>query len=290
MSISQSDKFYFPRGDLVLQVENTLFKLHQDILVRHSGFFEDMFSTPTSDDTEGTEKNPLVLPSDLCSARSFTILCKLLYPPKMGYCLNISVKRLGEWEHVLRATVALQMGDTRKMILTKLDEDTPNIKSDTARLLRLYLDYEEAPPSLRSACLRILACRRKQITPDEVRILGEEGTCLVNHVREAVRENLSLHLIRTLQRSKDLVSAQHAECIPIAFSRMLRTPVDKGPQKTNVDDTQDIFQPALGYMLCQVCSVQWKPAVESFKILSARIVDRYNKGAPPVDTSQVLMA
>ncbi|CAE6421277.1 unnamed protein product [Rhizoctonia solani] len=207
MSISRSDKFYFPRGDLVLQVENTLFRLHQDILARHSGFFEDLFSTPTSDDTEGTEKNPLVLPSDLCSARSFTVLCKILYPAKMGCRPAISVKRVGEWEHVLRATVALQMTDTRTMILTRLNEDAPNIKSDTARLLRLYLDYEEAPASLRSACLRILACRRKQIAPDEVRILGDEGTCLVNHVREAVRESLSFHLIRTLQRNKDSVSS-----------------------------------------------------------------------------------
>ncbi|CAE6475961.1 unnamed protein product [Rhizoctonia solani] len=287
MSASRSDKFYFPRGGLVLQVENTLFRLHQDILARHSGFFEDMLSTPTSDDTEGTEKNPLVLPSDLCSARSFTILCKLLYPPKMGAHLSISVKQLKDWEHVLQATVALQMTDTRTLILKRLDEDTPNIKYDAVRLLRLYLDYEEAPPSLRYTCLCILACRRRQITPDEVRILGGEGTCLVNYIREAVRENLSLHLIRLLHQNKEAIPARHAECIPIAYSRMVRSSIDKGLPQTKIDDTHDIFQDALGCMSCSLCSSPWKLTVESLKILSNGLVDRNTSGAPPTaDTSQ----
>ncbi|KDN33380.1 hypothetical protein RSAG8_13529, partial [Rhizoctonia solani AG-8 WAC10335] len=91
MSISRSDECYFPRADLVIQVENTLFKLHQDILERHSGFFEDMFSVPTNDDTEGTEENPLVLPSDLCSARSFTMLFKFLYR-RVHRCVCSSVR------------------------------------------------------------------------------------------------------------------------------------------------------------------------------------------------------
>ncbi|KDN33761.1 hypothetical protein RSAG8_13148, partial [Rhizoctonia solani AG-8 WAC10335] len=82
MSAYRSDKYYFARGDLVIQAENTLFRLHRDILERHSGFFDDMLSMPTNDDTEGTEENPLILPSDLCPAQSFTVLCKFLYPRK----------------------------------------------------------------------------------------------------------------------------------------------------------------------------------------------------------------
>ncbi|CAE6513942.1 unnamed protein product [Rhizoctonia solani] len=284
MSVNRSDKYYFPRGDLVLRIDDTLFRLHQDILSRHSGFFEDMFSTPTSDDTEGTEENPLVLPSDLCSARSFTILCKLLYPAKMGTRLNISVKQLDEWKCVLQATVALQMTDTRKFILTRLDADTPNIQRDTAKLLRLSLDYDEAPPSLFTACLRILAYRRKPLTPDEVNILGGEGTCLTNNAREKIRESLSLCAIG-VRPSKDFRRGEHAECISGAFSKMIRRSPDARLQQT--DDTHDIFEGALGYVSCDLCSSSWNTLVESLETVLNKIVNRYVRGALSTpDTSQ----
>ncbi|KAG8723836.1 hypothetical protein FRC11_002287, partial [Ceratobasidium sp. 423] len=283
MSASRSDKYYFPRGDLVLQVENTLFKIHRDILERHSGFFQGMFSVPTNDDTEGTEGKPLVLSSDLCSARSFTILCKLLYPPKIGFRLTISVRQLDEWEPVLQATVPLQMDDTRKFILAELDKDTPNIKNNTARLLRLALEYEEAPSSLRVACLRILACRRKQITPDEVHTLGGEGTCLVNRVREAVRESLNAFAIKLFSQKRSGMRSEHAGCVSGAFSRMLQTPSNLRLQRA--DDTYDIFQDAPGYV-CDVCSQSWEEIVESLKTLSARVVDNSVIRVPSASQAQ----
>ncbi|KAH7335659.1 hypothetical protein B0J17DRAFT_50402 [Rhizoctonia solani] len=269
MAVQRSDKFYFARGDLVIQVENTLFRLHRDILERHSGFFEGMFSMPTNDDTEGTEENPLVLPSDLCSARSFVILCKFLYPRTMGSQPVISVNKLEEWEPVLRATAALQMQETRKVILASLDKDMPNIKCDAAKLLRQVLNYaEDAPPSFLATCLRILAYRRKRITPEEINILGEKGTCLVNHARERVWETLSLlhvELIQRLRKAPNIMREEHGFCKIDAMSGLLMNLSVSQLRTTGRDDTYDIFSDDSDQGTCESCTLAQGETRKSLK-------------------------
>ncbi|CEL60471.1 hypothetical protein RSOLAG1IB_09664 [Rhizoctonia solani AG-1 IB] len=188
MTENRSDKFYFDRGDVVLQIEDTTFNLHRDILGRYSGFFSSMFSMPTNDDQEGTLEKPLVLSSDLCSASIFTVLCEFLYPERMGQFPAVSIAQIGHWETVLTATAALQMDDTQQYILQKLRDDASNIGPSAAKILRLALDYEEGPTSdLLLSALYILAYRRQPITSREIITLGERAANLVSYTRESVR-------------------------------------------------------------------------------------------------------
>ncbi|QRW23924.1 The BTB (BR-C, ttk and bab)/POZ (Pox virus and Zinc finger) domain [Rhizoctonia solani] len=143
---------------------------------------------PAADVLEGTASNPLALPSNLCTASLFTVLCDFLYPVRMGQFPHVSIANIDHWEAVLKATAALQMEDTQQYILQKLQEDAPNIKSNAARILRLALDYDDNSISnLLFGALFVLAYRCQPISPTENVILGEKAITLVNYTRESVR-------------------------------------------------------------------------------------------------------
>ncbi|KDN44969.1 hypothetical protein RSAG8_05142, partial [Rhizoctonia solani AG-8 WAC10335] len=77
MEVAHSKWYYFSKGDVVIQVESRLYKLHQDILETYSGFFKDMLSSHSSDGSEGmTDDNPLSLPQELCTS---------IYPSRLRY-------------------------------------------------------------------------------------------------------------------------------------------------------------------------------------------------------------
>ncbi|KAG8697598.1 hypothetical protein FRC11_014975, partial [Ceratobasidium sp. 423] len=185
----------------------------------------------------------------------------------MASRLNVSVKEIEAWGPVIRATAALQMHDTRKFIFARLDEDSPNITCNVAMLLRLSLDYEEAPRSLLLECLRILVCRRKRLTPDEVHIIGGEGACLVNHAREDIRESLSGSLVQLLQESKKVLgtNGQHAECLTRAYSDIIENLRDNRPQTMD-----NVFQDISSQALCDSCTMSQAKLGWLFTMLSNR--------------------
>jgi hypothetical protein len=46
VAFTQSSKFWFKDGNIILQVGTTRFKVHQGVLARHSPIFDDLFSMP----------------------------------------------------------------------------------------------------------------------------------------------------------------------------------------------------------------------------------------------------
>ncbi|KAJ1302366.1 hypothetical protein OPQ81_001180 [Rhizoctonia solani] len=166
----RSSEYYFARGDIVIEVEDTLFRVHRDIISAHSTFFHDMFHTPSTGSDEGESDDcPLKLAKDLCSVETFTILCNLLYPKKVGVLPPILVGELDTWAPVLEATQALQMDGTQEYILAKFEEDRLNIPSVAARLLGLIVNYERVPEDLILHCIHSLVIRRGPILSLEAR-------------------------------------------------------------------------------------------------------------------------
>lgn len=71
-------------GSVVLSVENTLFRVHQTILVNHSQVFADLFSLPQPNSSEGGDEviegcRVVVLSDD--SAADFEHLLGAIYHP-----------------------------------------------------------------------------------------------------------------------------------------------------------------------------------------------------------------
>lgn len=54
--------FWFKTGDVVLHVKNTQYRVHREILARHSNIFKDTFNMPQSTEVDGhvVEGQPVV--------------------------------------------------------------------------------------------------------------------------------------------------------------------------------------------------------------------------------------
>ncbi|KAH7332541.1 hypothetical protein B0J17DRAFT_678106 [Rhizoctonia solani] len=158
MAFLRSETHYFPRGDIIIQVEGILFKLHRDILETHSSFFRDMLTMPIGDGEEGTTDNhPLRLPRDLCSAESFTMLCQFIYPIEVGKLPVVQVKDFETWEPVLEATFALQMPSIQRYIMAGFEQDECNIALEAIGLLSWAMRCDAPLEALKFECFRTLA-------------------------------------------------------------------------------------------------------------------------------------
>lgn len=72
-------QYWFEDGNVVLQAENTLFRVHQSILSCHSQIFKDTFAMPQapSDENERIEGCPVIPLSD--TAEDLGNIISLLY-------------------------------------------------------------------------------------------------------------------------------------------------------------------------------------------------------------------
>lgn len=252
MQATRSDKYYFPNGDVVLQIQDILFKLHRDILTSHSGFFQDMFSIPTSDTMEGTsDEHPLRLPETLCLAQSFAMLCKFLYPRELAVFPSVLVKELDIWEPVLQATASLQIDSVRKYILSKLLHDKPNIPSEAARLLGIAYQYDETPEDLKLECVRVIVYRRQPLSPTEGATLGGETTARLMSVRERLQHSfLSATFLPIIPVGHGCT--QKTTCQEVINQLIIVNIIQPKPKRVSPNGP-DIFHIAEDSEMCGIC-------------------------------------
>ncbi|GAB1524791.1 hypothetical protein RhiTH_007947 [Rhizoctonia solani] len=181
-----SADYHYPRGDLVLQ---------------------DMFRSASSNGEEGESDGcPLKISQDLCSAESFTVLCALLYPKKIGVLPPVLVSELDIWAPALKATQALQMDGAREYILSQFEVDRMNIPAVAARLLGIIINYEETSDTLKLECIHSLIIRRGPILALEAHMLGSDTMAHISTIRDRVRTLAA-------SRSSD-ISDEHPVVIP----------------------------------------------------------------------------
>lgn len=233
------------------------------MLDTHSGFFQDMFSTPTSDDTEGTsDDHPLCVPKDLCTSQSFTMLCKFMYPRKLGVFPKVLIKELDTWELVLEATTALQMDSARKYILSRLRDDMSNISSNAARLLSIIMRYDETPEELMLECLRTIIYRRRPLSLAEATVLGMDSTMTIMNTRERLRS-----LFFSDKLYKDIPTSENCyegDCSKSIYQGIVQTLVEKPPSKPRRSNS-DIFDIDIENHACYACCHDWSELVGEFK-------------------------
>ncbi|CAE6349374.1 unnamed protein product [Rhizoctonia solani] len=257
MTFLRSEMFYFPRGDIVLQVESILFRLHRDILETHSCFFRDMLSIPIGDVEEGTaDSRPLCLPRDLCSAQSFTRLCQFIYPMEIGKLPTVQVKDFSAWEPVLEATLALQMPSIQRYIMEGFEADQHNIALEAVNLLGWAVRCDAALEALKFECFRTLAYRRQSLSQHEGMFLGAKTTTAIMRIRERIR---SLFIFSDALQ-KDIrphgTCGTRIACQKYIFQQIVKnlTMDPFAPETTeNSQDNSDIFQIDSGGLYCYEC-------------------------------------
>jgi len=91
LSPCPSTDFWFEDGSVVLQVESTLFRVHQSILSMHSDVFQGMFSVPQPTVTDGdlVYGCPVVQLSD--RAVDWTHVLKALYSGRCAVPISVDI-------------------------------------------------------------------------------------------------------------------------------------------------------------------------------------------------------
>ncbi|KAG6896950.1 hypothetical protein C0992_005105 [Termitomyces sp. T32_za158] len=140
--MSRSPDFWLHDGSVVLSVENTLFRVHQTILVNHSQVFADLFSLPQPNSPEGEDEviegcRVIILSDD--SAADFGDLLGAIYHPSHFYALptGADLDVLLEFiSGILRLSTKYLIPALRKRCISLL----------TARFPAAYEDYMASSP------------------------------------------------------------------------------------------------------------------------------------------------
>ncbi|KAF7374024.1 BTB domain-containing protein [Mycena sanguinolenta] len=141
---------YHARGDSVIRVENTLFKIHKFLLTHNSTVFDSMFDLPVGmDQPEGSsEEFPIVLEGD--KAEDFRAVLKYLYaPPVQTQIQDITTAALPEIISVVTFAHKYAIDHWKEWgvkVLARLLDDINLVPAE--HLCALYLHYrlvEDAP-------------------------------------------------------------------------------------------------------------------------------------------------
>ncbi|TDL15645.1 hypothetical protein BD410DRAFT_845024 [Rickenella mellea] len=73
----KDETYFFEDGDVVLIIENVLFKVHVAFLKHYSEIFEHMAKLPQGNDKEGSENKPIHLEQHI--AANFRLFCRVMY-------------------------------------------------------------------------------------------------------------------------------------------------------------------------------------------------------------------
>jgi hypothetical protein len=180
-SLRHRGGYYIEGADLIIRVENTLFRVHRYFFTRDSAFFRDKLpQPPSSGDFTGTQgssdKIPLVL--DDASKVDFERLLWVFYNPKYSlYDADVD-----EWTSILKLAHQWDFIEVKQLAIRELEAlSIPSIQK-----VVLYQTYEVNKDLLQPAFIA-LATRDDPITIDEGREIGLETALQLARARELAR-------------------------------------------------------------------------------------------------------
>ncbi|RPD67210.1 hypothetical protein L227DRAFT_619446 [Lentinus tigrinus ALCF2SS1-6] len=172
--------YYFDDGNIVIRVQDTLYKLHRSLLERHSPVFRELFTVPQPEgSTEGlAEDNPIILSG--IEAIDFTRLLWLLYPPVLATC---PITTVDEWMSIFEQADRWQVDYLREFALARLRSSyIPPI-----RKILFWTRYNLPPNELIPTYMEIIS-RKQPLTLQEAEEAGLPMFVKIGQARELVHE------------------------------------------------------------------------------------------------------
>ncbi|PPQ99775.1 hypothetical protein CVT24_009677 [Panaeolus cyanescens] len=185
-SITRHPRFYFPDGNVIFQIENTLFRVHRYFFQRDSPVFEGMFSLPPplGEIPEGeSEDRPIHLTG--VSAKDFEKFLSILYPKDFS---RSEITSVADWTSVLTIANQFDFSNLFQLAKTKL---RPILSSAQSIALGKRFDVREwLIPAYTDLCIR-----EEPLRLDEGQIMGLEDVIEIGRVRDLIRypSNLNRH-------------------------------------------------------------------------------------------------
>jgi len=173
-------EFYFEDGNLVILVENTLFRVFRSTFTRHSPVFKELFSLPEPGGfpSEGSEdENPLYL-SGILSV-DFARLLWILYPPTYG---EHRAHTADEWTSILHLATRWEFTDIRALAIRELQSLSLNPIDKIALSREFDIQGRWTVDAYTALCERPDA-----LTVPEASRLGLETATRIAQMRELLR-------------------------------------------------------------------------------------------------------
>ncbi|QRV96778.1 The BTB (BR-C, ttk and bab)/POZ (Pox virus and Zinc finger) domain [Ceratobasidium sp. AG-Ba] len=203
---------YWQTGDVQVLVGGTHeYRLHQEILVRHSEFFTEQLRASTDSDgiiATRSEDIPVVVLRHI-AGEAFDDVVRLLYPSRMltirGVGRHTSIKQptydTSQAERLLRTSSALGMQGVMDFAMEML-ANSPSYS--TLQLLQLSQQFSFT--HWQAQCMKQLVYRTRPISNEEAEALGAVGTAQVARLREFFRA-------RVFARFEPVDSDQNSEAL-----------------------------------------------------------------------------
>ncbi|KAF8525981.1 hypothetical protein BU17DRAFT_62522 [Hysterangium stoloniferum] len=176
--------YYFDNDQVIFLVEETLFKVHRSILMRHSAVFRDMFDMPQTvgETLEGSCDQAPIRLEDV-KAQDFEHLLGILYPSVIGK----HVATLPEWISILQLATRWLFDDIRSLAIAELAD----LKIEPVQKVAIAIQCD-IPEWLHSSYMA-LCDRPNPLTIEEARRLGLEVATQLACAREIFRDNRYRH-------------------------------------------------------------------------------------------------
>ncbi|KAG9033591.1 hypothetical protein FS842_003933 [Serendipita sp. 407] len=168
-------RFYFPSGDITLQIDNTLLKFYRHFITKESTKLEEIFNSPQvdGDETYGSDARPIILTGD--SIEGWSIFLSLLYSDDP---LGARTPHLTHREQIelLRIASKHDMNRINYGLLSRIK----NSAHTTSGLVTLAVaaDITDAP-ELKESAVEEMAKMEPLPTLEEAQLIGLEATYTV---------------------------------------------------------------------------------------------------------------
>lgn len=178
-NLPRHTQYYITGADLILRVEDTLFRIHRYFLTRESAYFRSKLPHPPSpgDSSKGSsDNNPLVL-EDVLQV-DFERFLWVFYNPKYSL-YDASIE---EWTSVLKLAHQWDFSEVKALAIRELE----NLSIPPLPKIVLYQKYKIDRNLLKHA-LTALTIRDEALTHDEGREIGLETALDLAKAREIAR-------------------------------------------------------------------------------------------------------
>jgi len=174
---TESNRFWFDDGSVILRVQETFYKMHRSLLEAHSKVLREKFLVGSP-----TQKRPDLYPIALegFESHDFERFLTLIYPLDYTERETFASK---EWVSILTVASQLQFESIRKLAIKHLSKDASDI--DRVVLGHLYGVHEW----LLSA-YRALTLREESLTQNEGRRLGVDDVVRIAQARDRRRSDV----------------------------------------------------------------------------------------------------
>ncbi|PVF93995.1 hypothetical protein CPB86DRAFT_789512 [Serendipita vermifera] len=158
-------RFYFEGGDLLIRVNNAIFKIHCDLIARRSVVMRDMFTLPSSA-AQGQRTVEVTLQGD--SVNAWERVMELLYPDNLFKPPSFSADH---WADILLLAHKYVMEDISEGSLQQLKASKPPL--NPIRMIKVALGVDSR--ELYQEAVNELAKSQDMMSLEDARLIGIEA-------------------------------------------------------------------------------------------------------------------